>query len=100
MGPAWSKLGASGKHPSSGTRSYVGLNPTTPHHAAGIRIEPPESLPSATSARPAASAAALPPLEPPASRPGAIGFGTVPKWTFCDEIPYANSCRFVLPTFA
>ena len=99
-GPAWSKLGASGKQPSSGTSPYVGLKPTTPHHAAGIRIEPPESVPSATSASPAASAAPLPPLDPPASRPGATGFGTVPKCGFCDEIPYANSCRFVLPTFA
>jgi hypothetical protein len=76
------------------------LKPTTPHHAAGMRIEPAESVPSATSTSPAASAAAFPPLEPPASRPGAEGFGTVPKWGFCDEMPYANSCRFVLPTFA
>ena len=45
IGPAWSKLGASGKQPSSGTSPYVGLKPTTPQHAAGIRIEPPESRP-------------------------------------------------------
>ena len=100
IGPAWSKLGASGKQPSSGTSSKLGLKPTIPHHAAGIRIEPPESEPSAASARPAASAAAEPPLDPPASRPGARGFGTVPKCGFCELIPYANSCRFVLPTFA
>jgi hypothetical protein len=74
------------------------LKPTTPHHAAGIRIEPAESVPSATAASPAASAAPFPPLDPPASRPGAAGFGTVPKCGFCDEMPYANSCRFVLPT--
>jgi hypothetical protein len=100
IGPAWSKLGASGKQPSSGTRPWLGLKPTTPHHAAGIRIEPPESVPRAASASPAASAAAEPPLEPPARRPGATGFGTVPKCGFCDEIPYANSWRFVLPTVA
>src|SRR2546430_15117615 len=47
IGPTWSKLGASGKQPSVGTRSYVGLNPTTPQQAAGIRVEPPESVPSA-----------------------------------------------------
>src|SRR5207244_6544766 len=99
-GPTWSKLGASGKQPSVGTRSNVGLKPTTPQQAAGIRIEPPESLPSAASARPAASAAAEPPDEPPAIRPGAIGFGTVPKCAFSEVIPYANSCKFVLPTFA
>jgi hypothetical protein len=76
------------------------LNPTTPQQAAGIRIEPPVSLPSAASASPAASAAADPPLDPPAIRPGAIGFGTLPKWAFSEVVPYANSCRFVLPTFA
>jgi hypothetical protein len=74
------------------------LKPTIPQHAAGIRIEPPESVPSAASARPAASAAAEPPLEPPAIRPGASGFGTVPKCGFSEVTPYANSCRFVLPT--
>ena len=60
IGPAWSKLGASGKQPSSGTRPQVGLKPTIPHQAAGMRIEPPESVPSATSASPAASAGAVP----------------------------------------
>ncbi len=74
-----------------------GLKPTTPHHAAGIRIEPPESVPRAASQRPAATAAAEPPLEPPARRPGATGFGTVPKCGFWELTPYANSCRLVLP---
>jgi len=27
-------------------------------------------------------------------------YGTVPKCGFSDVMPYANSCRFVLPTFA
>src|SRR5436305_10602768 len=98
IGPTWSKLGASGKQPLVGTRSKVGLKPTTPQQAAGMRIDPPESVPSAASASPAARAAADPPLEPPAIRPGAIGFGTVPKCSFSDVIPYANSCRLVLPT--
>jgi hypothetical protein len=65
----------------------VGLSPTTPQQAAGIRMEPPVSDPSAASASPAASAAADPPLEPPAVRSGAIGFGTVPKCGFCDVTP-------------
>ena len=64
--------------PSSDTSPKVGLKPTMPQQAAGIRIEPPVSEPSAASARRAASAAAEPPLEPPAIRPGASGFGTVP----------------------
>ena len=59
IGPAWSNEAASGKQASSETRPQVGLNPTTAHQAAGIRIEPPESVPSARSASPAASAAAL-----------------------------------------
>ena len=87
IGPAWSKLGASGQQPSSGTSPYVGLKPTIPQHAAGMRIEPPESVPSAASASPAASAAAVPPLEPPATRPGATGFGTVPKCGFSEVVP-------------
>ena len=58
-----------------------------PQQADGIRIEPPESVPSAASASPAASAAALPPLEPPAIRPGAAGFGTVPKCGFSEVVP-------------
>ena len=52
-----------------------------------MRIEPPESVPSAASASPAASAAAEPPLEPPATCPGATGFGTVPKCGFSDVVP-------------
>src|SRR6266576_317766 len=100
IGPTWSKLGASGKQPSIETSPYVGLNPTTPQQAAGMRIEPPESVPRAASTSPSASAAAEPPDDPPAIRPGATGFGTVPKCGFSDVTPYANSCRFVLPTFA
>jgi hypothetical protein len=65
-----------------------------------MRIDPPESLPRAASTSPAASAAAEPPLDPPAIRPGATGLGTVPKCGFCELVPYANSCRFVLPAFA
>ena len=45
--------------------------PTTPHSAAGWRIEPPVSEPSASGAKPAATAAALPPLEPP-GHPGRV----------------------------
>ena len=47
--------------------------PTMPQSAAGWRMEPPVSLPSAHSASPAATAAAEPPLEPPGTR------GQVPR---------------------
>ena len=47
------------------TRPYVGLRPTTPHSAAGWRIDPPVSEPSASGVMPAATATADPPLDPP-----------------------------------
>ena len=46
---------------------------------------------------PAASAAAFPPLEPPAVLPGWTGFPTVPYHGFWLVTPHANSCRFALP---
>ena len=50
---------------SDGMRSGVGRKPTTPQHDAGMRIEPPVSPPTATLHMPAATAAPLPPLDPP-----------------------------------
>ncbi len=49
-------------------RPLVGFSPTSPQQLAGIRIDPPPSEPCATGTRPAATAAAAPPLEPPAMR--------------------------------
>src|SRR6478735_6010043 len=49
-------------------RPRVGLRPKRPQQLAGIRIDPPPSDPCATGTRPAATAAAAPPLEPPAIR--------------------------------
>src|SRR5256886_9890603 len=49
-------------------RPRAGLNPTTPQHEAGIRTPPPPSPPWARPQSPAATAAAAPPLEPPAVR--------------------------------
>ena len=48
------------------TRSRVGLNPTRPQQAAGIRIEPPPSLACAIGRAPAATSAADPPDDAPA----------------------------------
>ena len=67
-GPTWSRDQASGKTPRRLTRPSVGLRPTTPHAAAGMRIEPPVSVPTESAHRPAASAAPPPPLEPPGTR--------------------------------
>ncbi len=50
------------------TRPRDGLSPTSPHTLDGMRIEPPPSDPCAADANPAATAAAAPPLDPPAER--------------------------------
>ncbi len=56
------------------TRPREGLSPTSPQAEAGMRIEPPPSLAWAAATRPAATAAAEPPLEPPGERVGSQGF--------------------------
>ena len=52
----------------SGTRPRDGLSPNSPHAADGMRIDPPPSFPCAIGTMPDATAAADPPLEPPAER--------------------------------
>ena len=52
----------------------MGLCPTSPVIAAGWRIEPPVSVPSAHGASPPATAADDPPEEPPGIRSGFHGF--------------------------
>src|SRR6202023_572544 len=68
-----------------------------PVSAAGCRIEPPVSLPSAATASPDATAAADPPLDPPGTRSSAQGLwtGQYPEFSF--EDPMANSSQFVFP---
>src|SRR5579875_2324246 len=69
-----------------------------PHSAAGCRIEPPVSVPIAHGARPAATAAALPPDDPPGTRERSHGLSTGPKAEFSVEEPMANSSWLVLPS--
>ena len=69
-----------------------------PHIDAGWRIEPPVSVPIAQGALPAATAAALPPLEPPGTRSGSQGLRTGPKPEFSFDEPIANSSWLVLPS--
>src|SRR6266851_2850737 len=66
-----------------------------PHRAAGWRIEPPVSGPSAHGASPSATAAALPPEEPPGTRSRSHGLRTGPKPEFSLEDPIANSSWLV-----
>ena len=57
----------------------MGFTATTPQKLPGWRMEPPVSLPSVTVARPAATAAALPPDEPPGTRARSHGLRVGPK---------------------
>ena len=75
----------------------VGFRPTRPHAAAGMRIEPPVSVPSVASAMPAATLAAEPPLDPPGDRDGSSGLRAGPNAESSLVVPNANSCRLVLP---
>ncbi len=63
----------------TGTRPNEAFMPNVPHHAAGIRMEPPASVPSANGTSPSATAAALPPDEPPAFLVRSKGFLVGPK---------------------
>ena len=69
-----------------------------PVSAAGWRIEPPVSVPSASGAPPSATVAAEPPEEPPGARPVSHGLRVGPNAECSVEDPIANSSMFVLPT--
>src|SRR5690242_1050137 len=71
--------------------------PTTPHSAAGCRIEPPVSEPRAKRHSPAAVAAADPPEEPPGTRSRSQGLWVAKKAEFSVDEPIANSSMFDLP---
>src|SRR5690625_78932 len=63
----------------AGITARPGLIPNRPVLAAGIRIDPIPSLPCATGTMPLATAAALPPEEPPGVRSSAHGLRVVPN---------------------
>src|SRR5207247_9917534 len=68
-----------------------------PVRAAGCRIEPPVSVPSAPNAVSEATAAAEPPLEPPGTHDNSQGFRVNLMPEFSVDEPMANSSRLVLP---
>ena len=70
----------SGTVPSSGTRRAVGLNPVSPHSAAGMRTEPPVSVPMPAAAMPLVIDTAAPEDDPPGMRRAvrSHGFSGVP----------------------
>ena len=55
------------------------------------------SEPIASGANPAATAAALPPLDPPGTKSKSCGLRVGPKAEFSVELPIANSSQFVFP---
>ena len=82
----------------SGTRPSDCLNPTTPHHAAGIRADPPPSVASANATIPSATAAALPPEDPPLLRAGANGLPVGPNSRLSQTPLKPKTGLFVLPS--
>src|SRR5262249_40046286 len=80
-----------------GVRARVGFKPKRPQFAAGTRIEPPPSPACAAGTMPAATAAAAPPLDPPALRPTSQGFRVGPLATGSVPGDSANSGELVRP---
>ena len=77
-GPIESRVVDSGVAPAREIRFCVGLKPTMPHNAAGIRTEPPVSVPIATIAPPSATETAAPEEEPPGMQRRSAGLPGVP----------------------
>src|SRR3954447_16749217 len=69
-----------------------------PVTAAGWRIEPPVSVPIASGASNAATAALEPPDDPPGMRLRSQGLCDGPNAEFSVDEPIANSSMFVLPS--
>src|SRR5580700_4955157 len=63
------------------TRPLDGFRPKRPQAEAGVRIEPPPSLPCAAGTIPPATAAEAPPEEPPGVRPRSQGLRLGPNST-------------------
>src|SRR3954464_15786605 len=96
-GPPWSSDDAHAISPYRDTVPYVGFTPTVAVNAAGCRMDPPVSDPTASGAWNAARAAALPPPEPPGTRSTFHGLRVGPYAEFSVDDPIANSSMFVLP---
>src|SRR5579884_4242909 len=97
MGPGLSRDDAMAITPWRLTLPYVGFKPTTPHHAAGCRIEPAVSEPTAAIASSAATLAAAPPDEPPGQRSMFQGLRVGPKSDASVEEPCAKASILVFP---
>src|SRR3984885_5723986 len=97
MGPAqatWAK--APSGH--CGTRPKLGFRPTRPHQAAGMRMEPPASVPICNGPNPAAPAAPAPEDDPPVLTSGFHGLRVMPCSGQSPGDFQPNSVVVVLPT--
>ena len=72
--------------------------PVTPQKELGCLIDPPVSEPSANGTSSAATAAQLPPDEPPGTCSVFHGFLVAPKADVSVVLPMANSSMLVFPT--
>ena len=81
----------------SGTRPVVGLIDAMPQQWAGLRSEPPMSLPIPSGLMPLAIAAASPPLDPPGVTRGSHGLTVAPCSCESVWIRRPKSGRFVRP---
>ena len=98
IGPEMPSPITPGPYGAGETRPRDGLIPNSPQHEAGLRIEPPPSLPCATGASPAATAAAAPPLEPPGVRVVSHGLRQAPFSSDSVTPIVPSSGVFVLPS--
>ena len=73
------------------------MRPNSPQNAAGMRIEPPPSEAEAAPTSPAATAAPLPPLEPPGDRWVSQGLRVMPQRWDSVNAQIASSGNVVLP---
>src|SRR3954468_15832723 len=82
----------------SGSRARVALSPNKPQDEAGMRTDPPPSLPWAMGTIPAATAAADPDDEPPATWPRFHGLRVGRPYTLASPVgPMPNSGLVVRP---
>src|SRR6185436_15599772 len=81
----------------AGMRPKDGLCRKMPANDAGMRMEPPPSVPIAIGARPAATAAEAPPLDPPGVRSRRQGFRVSPKTRLWVAPSHPNAGVLVFP---
>src|SRR5690606_14400136 len=90
-GPKWEMLSKTLGRIVMGIRPRLGFRPTMPVNAAGMRTEPPMSVPSAKGTTPVATATAEPPDEPPLVRAAFQGLRVMPQRGLAVKLEWANS---------